>query len=441
MKSTTAHWDGHAVPHELRSPERGAVEHNKTGKGLEKMRSRMIPSFVVATVMLTAGEAASTTLQAKSCSFADVKTKADAATNGDTVIIPKGICTWTSSLNITNKSVSFVGAGKTETVITKTNAGQTFSLSPRSTLFRISDMTIDGNRGVASGILIEDNSVGTQPLSFRINNILFSETYRSFEVRGYTKAVVDHCEFIDPYCTAVRVFSDCGGSWSRRPDYGGDEGLFIEDCLFRANKDSYDSDHKINGTGTLNHWTTANSGSVYTIRHSVFDTDYEAGNLFIGDTFDQHGFCYEGENCSGVPRHGGYMFNFYENTYTTEHVYRVFYIRGGKGVIYGNSFSGDLNQGINIIEERTTKADCGQEADGTCASTGGYPCTEQIGSDGAYHIWNNGTIPVKNLSPTYIHLNRDYFLSAPPGYVEYTYPHPLTLSNDKPLPPTNVAVH
>jgi hypothetical protein len=50
------------------------------------------------------------TINAASCSLADVRASIDSAQEGDTVLIPAGTCLWTSTLNV-NKPLTLMGAG------------------------------------------------------------------------------------------------------------------------------------------------------------------------------------------------------------------------------------------------------------------------------------------------------------------------------------------
>jgi hypothetical protein len=69
-----------------------------------------------------------------------------------------------------------------------------------------------------------------------------------------------------------------------------------------------------------------------------------------------------------------------------------------------------------------------------CSSQEGFPCAQQIGrgnsnSSDPLYIWSNtGSETVSNNpGATYYQSGRDYYLNAgaKPGYVAYTYPHPL----------------
>jgi len=62
------------------------------------------------------GQVEGATISAKSVSFGDVRSAVASPKDGDTVAVPAGFATWTSSLNIT-KNVTLQGAGAESTII------------------------------------------------------------------------------------------------------------------------------------------------------------------------------------------------------------------------------------------------------------------------------------------------------------------------------------
>ena len=63
-----------------------------------------------------------------------------------------------------------------------------------------------------------------------------------------------------------------------------------------------------------------------------------------------------------------------------------------------------------------------------------YPALDQIGNPDALFVWDNvssGDDVYKRPTPDphgidyWLRENRDYWLTAKPGYVPYAYPHPL----------------
>src|SRR5262245_16795808 len=63
------------------------------------------------------GSAAGRTVQAASCNGADVQAALDRAVDGDTVLVPAGICHWSSTVSVAAKgSLTIRGAGSPSTL-------------------------------------------------------------------------------------------------------------------------------------------------------------------------------------------------------------------------------------------------------------------------------------------------------------------------------------
>src|SRR4029077_19195393 len=98
-------------------------------------------------------------------------------------------------------------------------------------------------------------------------------------------------------------------------------------------------------------------------------------------------------------------------------------IRGGGGVIWGNTWTG-VSHGVVVYLDTPP----------TSPPLTTYQALDQIGKPDGLYIWNNvssGDTVYKNPATVpngidyWLQLNRDYFLTAKPGYTPYTYPHPL----------------
>ena len=87
--------------------------------------------LAVVAAFATVLDSGAATIAASSASQADVQTAYNASTSGDTVIIPSGTVSWSSSLIVT-KNVSFIGAGVGRTVITG-SGGRIFDYEPTGT--------------------------------------------------------------------------------------------------------------------------------------------------------------------------------------------------------------------------------------------------------------------------------------------------------------------
>ena len=68
--------------------------------------------FFLALLLLLPSIVSAATINADSCSQADVQAAINSAQDGDSVNVPPGECTWTSHITI-NKEIAVIGAGLT----------------------------------------------------------------------------------------------------------------------------------------------------------------------------------------------------------------------------------------------------------------------------------------------------------------------------------------
>jgi hypothetical protein len=244
---------------------------------------------------------------------------------------------------------------------------------------------------------------------FRVDNCYF-EGFGSSAVRvtGDSRGVVDHCTFVGNYKPAIENLGYGVGvtndnKWDEDMKLGTAEAVFVEDCTFVG----------------CRHAVTSNAGAHYVFRYNL------VMESVISHPVDAHGPGYgssRGTRCVEIyantikdPRHG---------TDTGQAGDRptdvAILVRGGGGVIFDNTFYNYLKP-IELVLEFGAPPEL----------RGAYPWQDQVHD---LWIWNNrderGTyVPQVNgydRSREYILLNRDYFTRARPGYVPYTYPHPLT---------------
>ncbi|MBR9677354.1 PGF-pre-PGF domain-containing protein [Candidatus Woesearchaeota archaeon] len=401
-----------------------------------------------------------------SCSQTDVQAAIDNATDGDTIIIPAGSCTWNSNV-IIDKTITIQGSGIDVTTIIDNNAGTValfdcnMGLDERVT---ISDMTIEAGasqshqRGV-----IYIHGAAQDFMKFRVHNIKFN-AMRSYPLRiNDVYGLIDNNEFYDMQFGVVSVFveGDRDAAFSRPALVGGQWGVFVEDNVF---------DNTVAGSAWLEVWDAAR----IIARHNTFQ------NTWIST----HGYEDVGANYRGP-----ILLEYYENIADCDSsCYAAIKYRGGTGAIFNNtwtetgsgSWSGGSDHGINLVYYGLNNA-----GDNACGSTSHswttrcltYPCIDQPGYVGTtqnpVYIWNNvqpsNFVNVYNLfagddgydcntvpkvynnaaqcsagidsNVCFIQEGRDYYLSQKPGYTPYTYPHPLRTGQTTPSPmwspPTN----
>lgn len=354
--------------------------------------------------------------------------------NGDTVTVPSGSATWTSTVVFSNKNITLQGAGIGSTVIT---ISVTNAVTMSTTTTRVTGFTFNLSNSSY------DQIVNARGQGFRVDNCAFNNTTGSskeaISVSGssgssipHPTGVIDHCTFSN--CRVV-VEGDTAllahAIWDDASTIGSADQtgvVYVEDCTFTRDifGNSMDS----------------NYGGRYVFRYnSVTNSSVEAHSV-------------QGEHRASR------SWEIYNNTFNaTESTTRPMFLRGGTGVCYNNTITGSytFTIGLDNVRSFTDLGEPMQECnglsswDGNTADEEGWPCRDQIGrgaDSGAFpssqasepaYFWNN----TKSGSPTEptvvnngstvktggssadIVEDRDYFNSARPGYAAYAYPHPL----------------
>jgi hypothetical protein len=355
-------------------------------------------------------------INAASCSQPNVQAAVNSAANGDTINIPAGECTYSSSVNVSNKSVKIIGAGITQTIIRPNQQWNTpaffFQCSSVVNNIEVSNIYFLSsavyNQSGSAGITLRSNC-----RDYRIHHNRFRNHGRAgIRAWGIGWGVIYENSFENQTMLGlaggysgygVEVVGDGNASWSRWPanpstiPAENEENVFVEDNTFNICK----------------HPVTGINGGRFVFRHNtVVDNEMDAHQP------DMHGL--------GAWPRGGRAYYIYENSLNTNlsSHYGTIGIRGGDGVIYNNTApSSGFNTFLRLENERS-----GPNAQGSnCA----YPCLDQI-----RRLYQWGNIYKGNSNPqaiiypghgTIIQKNRDYFenIGAPAGYTAYAYPHPL----------------
>ena len=228
--------------------------------------------------------------------------------------------------------------------------------------------------------------------------------------QGAQQGVIYRNEFIDNWYVNLGygvAVDGSASSWSKPLVLGTANAVFVEDNVFERNR----------------HCVTATNGANYVARYNTVKDNYQDSQ-----SFDAHGLS------PSWPR-GTRSVEIYNNTVTNSvPTWAGAGIRGGGGVIWGNTWSGVSHGVVLSLEDPPPSQPL---------ST--YPALDQIGNPNGVYIWNNSSSGDDiYLNPTsnplgidyWLQLNRDYFTAAPSGYKPYTYPHPLRSTGSKPaLPP------
>ncbi|MBN1185832.1 MAG: hypothetical protein JXB49_26360 [Bacteroidales bacterium] len=344
-----------------------------------------------------------------SLSLENIQALIDSAKTGDVITLPEGTVTWDNALSI-DKGITIQGAGMDKTIIINGSAE-----SGKNVIY------VDGNEGeqfIIKGITFKgalgtaDDKANTIFIAgncknFRITNCKFMDGgSHSIGTRGDTYGVIDHCEFINASqeCIVVFHYGTGDNSWTQGDMFGTANAVYVEDCNF---------DFVTRG----DHAIVSNNGGRYVFRYNTITSAKERNSTQI----DAHGNFFADR--------GTYSVEIYENTLNSGRSWYGMYIRGGSGVIFNNTFTGDYPNPITFTNYRSWEPDlttpCGYVA---CD----YPAPDQINN---FYIWNNIvngseagiSFMDRGLETEHIQENRDYFLVEKPGYEPYAYPHPLTL--------------
>jgi len=231
--------------------------------------------------------------------------------------------------------------------------------------------------------------------NFRVDHCYFeSFGWAGVRTEGMSRGVIDHSVFVDNFKKGIDnlgygVVVYGANQWPDDPGAGTADAVFVEDSLFVGNR------HAI-----------ASSGGA----HYVFRYNRVQRNV-IACSVDAHGLGF------GWSRGTRYV-EIYGNT-VEEPVYKEcgIGIRGGDGVIFGNTLRGFGKPILLIVEWGTPDR-----------LKSSYPAADQIRD---LWIWDNQiqggpSVPqIDQEAKGFIEQGRDYFTQPKPRYEPYPYPHPL----------------
>ena len=307
--------------------------------------ARLAASLFALAVILWSASAQAATRTAASCSRTDVANAISAAADGDTVVVPAGNCTWTSTITLSNKSISILGAGIGSTVISNSAGGPLIRWTVKPTgntppgFSRLSGFTFnDSGCGQDGNIVI----VGDSP-NVRVDHIFFNaDNCPGLYMEGYVRGVIDHNTFdmtaTPGYALLLRhpswqnigdmpSGSGAGGqSWVAPSTIGTAHQIVVEDNTFVA------------PGGELRYFTDDQSGLRAT---------YRFNNLTNG-IFADHGTDTAGRYRS--PRHREYYANTGKMSFPSSPTGAIIALRGGSGIIFDNTASGDINGAVADLQ-------------------------------------------------------------------------------------------
>jgi hypothetical protein len=428
--------------------------------------------LLISCLLYTSYDVKAATINAASCSSADVVRAIGTAGNGDTVIIPACTATaWASAISLT-KQITVQGAGITSgaNLTSITTNGFNIALTTDGPV-RVTGIEFSRNTAGSSDSMIvlngrNSNGSGTAMTKIRIDHCKFINGGRQIAVNGWSYGVIDHNQFINGNI-AVGFTGDGNQSWSRPIQAGTANAMIVEDNSFIMNTSRLTS---------LNEQIYHQGGSRSVVRYNTFDATANTTDDSIPfETHGNFGPYYTGDD--NRDERGQPIMEFYNNTVTVHHTYRMLNVRGGSILVHGNTFrtiSGSADVVVFTEEEGWYCAYAGQ----LCPTRTFWPAQDQVMNS---FIWNNtlngSPVTISNIGFTnasasiFIQQNRDFFMHAPaanggmetyPGrygaedmtfsssgpntyypYTPYTYPHPLvngtsTADTTPPSPPINL---
>jgi hypothetical protein len=316
--------------------------------------------------------------------------------------------TWTSTVTI-NKRIILEGNGTSNTVIQRSRVAAGFLSNPMFhvtgvTGFEMRELTLDGTRDTDPNVYQDTGLYLQNCVDFRIHHMAFTDFAIAVASHGdptVQRGLIDHNTFTDNFYTTgggslgYGVFTTGNGTYPAL-SLGTATNVFVEDNTFTRSR----------------HNIASQNGSRYVFRYNTIVQDL--GVSANAAAIDAHGV-------SSFPR-GTRQYEVYHNTITdTVTQFSAIHPRGGDGVIFNNVMSPQSSDRDILLTVEDSGAGNG--------CSGSYPQPDQIRD---LYIWGNtrhggaaAQVKIDSGCSAYLQVNRDYFLTARPGYTPYQYPHPL----------------
>jgi len=358
-------------------------------------------------------------IRAESGTTADLQAAVDRAAPGDTVIIPAGTWDVTDTVRLSD-GIHIRGEGRDKTVLKRSevqrrwrsmfridaSTGEPFTFSHLTLASVARKLLAAGDRdAIDRGIEINGKCAGFRVHHCRFTGFTHAAVFvngRGGERKGHATGVVDNNEFIDIFYTDPGKMSLGYGvavigapdEWSVR--LGQPDAVFVEDNYFER----------------CRHSVTSNGGSRYVFRYNTVQDNY-----YPFAAVDTHGKL--------LHEHGSRSCEVYKNTFSGGINFRdgkmrgtwALGIRGGDGVVFGNSFN-DVWCPICLVVEGGIE-------------NRSHPVPDQVTDMWLWDNLHNGeplariNAGVHDEQTAFFQEGRDYHFEKKPGYAPHTYPHPL----------------
>jgi len=200
------------------------------------------------------------TLNAPSCSQSDVQATVNSSSNGDTVVVPAGNCTWSSQVLVSGKALTIIGATTcdgtptTQTTSCVDNTIITLTYGPNSQTLIVSNTSaanfvrltgftfIDGTSGTSNGVIRFSNGMHGS-VSFRVDHIhLKSNSGGVFINLSDSYGLADHILVDETGTTGMNppivIYGDYATrgyqNWNDPTNEGSNQAIYIENCTYNA---------------------------------------------------------------------------------------------------------------------------------------------------------------------------------------------------------------
>ena len=366
------------------------------------------------------------TVAAAGCSQSAVQAAVNSARDGDTVTVPAGTCTWSGAVSIQSKTITLVGAGSGSGGTRIQHGGGDHTLISVDAGSKTGKMDISGFWFSGAGNTWNGTAMTLYGprgwKNLRVHHNVFDGNY-PWTIKGSssTHGLIDHNTF-KGRAFGIMLYGAGAADWASPLTLGTADFFFVEDNNF-----DWDDHYGVTGVPAMD----MDSGGRQVFRYNTLKFGF-------WETHDKAR--------SGLVSANAY--ELYKNTFTsTSSKWKAFDVSAGTGVIWGNTIAGTYSVPIGAMDYKTfdprsvRRCDGSDPADKNVPGQSGWICQYQIGSMGegptAYsyplYVWSNtagGNSVGMTCTDGCTHLQsgRDYInngTTAKPGYVPYTYPHPL----------------
>lgn len=396
---------------------------------------------------------------------ANFNTAHSSASPGDRLILPAGTFTVTQQLTVT-KPVSVIGQGISSTQLYRDASVSDATLESWEILlwFQINsnipaNITVSGIKFTSKfpEIIMGDGGSRADDIGIEMDNCVDFKIHDCrFEYFGNGGVSVTHKDHIargiiynNQFYFNAKGYDGLGlgygvviygasQKWIKNPRYGSKNFIFIEDNTFDYHR----------------HSIAAGSCALYVARHNTFTNNIRSNDssIQVCDAHAARGGSLGSQNTfstRAVEIYNNSMVNttFLNGTTITPGgdsrnlVERAIMLHGGAGMIYNNTISGfRFASGASIDQEPYLAATYPYNPysmgwlSGMRKGASHTGTDSQNGEDDIYYYSNTFTpyVDLVHISEEYhdygqgfFAVNRDWQLSAKPGYVAYPYPHPM----------------